>query len=280
MKLRIRFAKRGFSQFLGHLDVMRYFQKLIRRAGIDICYTAGFSPHQVMSFANPLGLGQTSEGEYMDIEVNSLNAQTGGQLIAQLNRFASEGIVCLECRRLPDNAQNAMASVAAARYLVTARENVSADVASGFSYIFDYPEKIRAFFAQDEILVMKKTKKSEAQIDIRPMIYDWRFLENERALSLFVSAGSAANLKPELVLCALHEAAGLPYHSMQYLIHREDMYMAEEDVGVEKTPEEPSDAVLAESESDSEFAQQQQKQLLPPPRKFQSLMEAGERIGE
>jgi len=72
MKLRIKFSKQGPVKFVGHLDVMRYFQKAMRRAGIDIKYSEGFSPHQIMSFAAPLGVGLTSNGEYMDIEVNSL----------------------------------------------------------------------------------------------------------------------------------------------------------------------------------------------------------------
>ena len=58
-------------KFIGHLDIMRYFQKAIRRAGIDIAYTEGFSPHMVMSFANPLGVGLTSDGEYVDIEIRT-----------------------------------------------------------------------------------------------------------------------------------------------------------------------------------------------------------------
>ena len=71
MKVRIQFSKHGAMKFLGHLDIMRYFQKAIRRAGIDIAYTGGFSPHPVMSFASPLGVGLESDGEYMEIEVRS-----------------------------------------------------------------------------------------------------------------------------------------------------------------------------------------------------------------
>lgn len=48
MKIRIRFRKYGVMKFIGHLDVMRYFQKAMRRAHIDICYSEGFSPHQIM----------------------------------------------------------------------------------------------------------------------------------------------------------------------------------------------------------------------------------------
>ena len=71
MKIRIKFRKQGTMKFIGHLDVMRYFQKAMRRADVDIRYSEGFSPHQIMSFASPLGVGLTSNGEYLDIEVNS-----------------------------------------------------------------------------------------------------------------------------------------------------------------------------------------------------------------
>ena len=71
MKIRIKFSKFGNMRFIGHLDTMRYFQKVMRRADIDIAYSTGFSPHQIMSFAAPLGVGLISEGEYLDIEVTS-----------------------------------------------------------------------------------------------------------------------------------------------------------------------------------------------------------------
>ena len=66
MKIRVKFSKHGAMKFIGHLDIMRYFQKAIRRAEIPIVFTEGFSPHMVMSFANPLGVGLTSDGEYLD----------------------------------------------------------------------------------------------------------------------------------------------------------------------------------------------------------------------
>ena len=68
MKIRIKFSKQGAMKFIGHLDTMRYFQKVMRRADVDIRYSEGFSPHQIMSFAAPLGVGITSNGEYVDIE--------------------------------------------------------------------------------------------------------------------------------------------------------------------------------------------------------------------
>ena len=49
MKIRIKFRKWGVMKFIGHLDMMRYFQKAVRRAKIDIRYSEGYSPHQIMS---------------------------------------------------------------------------------------------------------------------------------------------------------------------------------------------------------------------------------------
>ena len=70
MKARIKFRKYGVLRFIGHLDVMRYFQTVMRRADIPIAFTGGYSPHMIMSFASPLGIGLTSDGEYLDIELS------------------------------------------------------------------------------------------------------------------------------------------------------------------------------------------------------------------
>ena len=69
MKARIKSPQYGVMKFIGHLDVMRFFQKVMSRADIPIAFSGGFSPHMIMSFANPLGVGVTSDGEYFDIEL-------------------------------------------------------------------------------------------------------------------------------------------------------------------------------------------------------------------
>ena len=100
MKIRIKFAKYGTMKYIGHLDMMRFFQKAIRRAGIDVKYSEGFSPHQIMSFAAPLGVGIESTGEYMDIEVLSM---TSAEAMKQaLNQVMVEGVEILSVSVLPD----------------------------------------------------------------------------------------------------------------------------------------------------------------------------------
>ncbi len=124
MNIRIKFQKYGVMKFIGHLDMMRYFQKAIRRAGIDIAYSEGYSPHQIMSFAAPLGVGVTSDGEYFDIEVKS--SKSSQDAIEALNQTMVEGIRVLEYKRLPDTAKTAMSLVSAASYLVYVKSGYEA----------------------------------------------------------------------------------------------------------------------------------------------------------
>ncbi|MCR5083018.1 MAG: TIGR03936 family radical SAM-associated protein, partial [Parasporobacterium sp.] len=110
MKLRIKFKKYGKMIYIGHLDLLRYFQKSIRRAGIDIAYSEGFSPHQIMSFAAPLGVGTYSNAEYCDIVVNS--ATSAKEMIKALNDVNVEGVEIVNITKLEDGVKNAMATVA------------------------------------------------------------------------------------------------------------------------------------------------------------------------
>lgn len=215
MKLRIKFSKHGVLRFIGHLDVMRYFQKAIRRAGIDIAYTTGFSPHQIMSFAAPLGVGLESNGEYMDIEVNTLTSSK--ELTDALNAQMVDGIKVLEARLLPDNAGNAMASVAAARYTVAFRE--------GYQPCFLTRSVIGDFMGQDDIVVTKKTKKSESTFDMKPYIFACSYNEEDNTISLIVDASSAGNIKPALVVKALFDYKDQAFDEFGLLITREETYI-------------------------------------------------------
>ena len=125
MNVRVRFAKYGAVKFIGHLDVLRYFQKAVRRAGLKIAYSQGFHPHQIMSFASPLGVGITSEGEYMDMELTA--EYTPQEIVEALNTAMVEGFTVLSARILPEpengrKRETAMSLVTAADYLVTVKE--------------------------------------------------------------------------------------------------------------------------------------------------------------
>lgn len=225
MKIRIKFRKYGVMKFIGHLDMMRYFQKAMRRAEIDICYSEGFSPHQIMSFAAPLGVGITSDGEYLDIEVHSSNSTE--ESIKALNDTMVEGVEITGYRVLPDHAKTAMSIVAAADYELSYKEGY----ASPFSKE-EWEQKLLEFFVEpSEVLVTKKTKKSEKVMDLKQLVYGFRIIEkdNKPGFYLNVCTGSTDNVKPELVLEAFYDFCGLTYEANAIQIHRLDVYTYDEE---------------------------------------------------
>ena len=227
MKVRIKFAKSGVMKFIGHLDMMRYFQKAMRRADIDIKYSEGFSPHQIMSFAAPLGVGITSDGEYLDIEVNS--TETTEQSIVNLNSAMVDGVKILEYKKLPDHAKNAMSIVAAADYKIYIKDGYE----NPYS-VEEWRSRLNTFFYdRAEVLITKKTKKSEKVMDLKQLVYDFKILEEQEkpVFYLKVCTGSTDNLKPELVLQAFYEFLSLEYQEFAFQIHRLDVYAQDEKQG-------------------------------------------------
>jgi len=221
MKLRIRFSKTGAVRFIGHLDIMRYFQKAMRRAGYDICYSKGYHPHPVMSFASPLGLGLESMGEYMDIEVNS--ALSADEMKNMLNEQMAEGIEILSVNLLEDEASNSMSAFAAADYLVRIKDEACAADSQSVTACNISEKALSDFLERKEIVVRKKTKKNEIDLDIRPLIYEM-YLRADQSIFMKLSAGSSANLKPELVMQALCSQDGSAFEPYQLQITRLEMY--------------------------------------------------------
>ena len=165
MKVRFKYRRWGVMKYIGHLDMMRYFQKAMRRADIDICYSEGFSPHQIMSFATPIGVGVTSDGEYFDIQANSM--KSSAETIAAPNATMADGVEVMECVLLPDNAKNAMSLVAAADYRLSYKEGYESPLS-----ITEWQELVRReFTVADQFMIIKKTKKSEREINLKPLVY-------------------------------------------------------------------------------------------------------------
>ena len=211
MNIRMKFKKHGCMKFIGHLDIMRYFQKAIRRADIDIAYSEGFSPHMIMSFAAPLGVGLTSEGEYVDLQVNSCASSKAA--VDALNSVMVDGMEVVSFKLLPENVKNAMSSVAAADYFVKWREGYAPE---------NWEEKFNAFLQKEEMLIVKKTKRSEAEVDLKPMLYKTELRDG--GIFMQVACGSVNNLKPELVMEAFVKDAGIELAPFALEVCRLEVY--------------------------------------------------------
>ena len=188
MKARIKFRKYGALRFIGHLDVMRFFQKVMRRAEIPIAFTGGYSPHMIMSFASPLGIGLSSDGEYFDIEL--IEPVESEDAVRRMNEACVEGIEVVSIRQIAEEKKmTGMTILAGADYLVSIKEEALPD---------GWQDQFRIFMEQSEIRIVKQTKRSEKEVDIRPMIWKWEIRGDK--IYLQVASGSAQNLKPDLLM--------------------------------------------------------------------------------
>ena len=222
LKARIKFRKYGCMKFIGHLDIMRFFQKVMRRADIPIAFTGGFSPHMIMSFANPLGVGVTSDGEYFDIELTEdIDMKLA---VERMNQVVVEGIEIVNMVPISDDKkQTGMSIVAAADYLSSLKSGIFPE---------DWKEKAGQFMNQPTISILKKTKKSEKEVDIKPMIY--KFEVRGESVYTQVATGSVENLKPELVMQALSSFLGVDLETVSFAHHRLDVYA---NIGTEEKKE-------------------------------------------
>ncbi len=206
MRVRIKFTKNEIVKYLGHLDIMRSFQRNFNRAEVRMTYSEGFNPHQKMSFALPLGVGIASTGEYLDAEI--ADGQDLEGICSRLNDVSGMGFDILAVKELQEGAEKAMAAVKYASY----------------SIIFDneYDLLLNEYLNRSQIIIQKKTKTGIKDVDIKTMIEQITLDEN--ALKILLKAGSENNIKPELIAEDLFKFSNIDYKRDMISITRNDLF--------------------------------------------------------
>ena len=188
MRLWIKFTKESPLRFLSHLDLMRAWQRAIRRARLPVAYSAGFNPHPKISFASAMAVGITSEAEYLDIQFTE--SLTHEQLSA-LQQAVPQGMAILEWREVQEEAPALMALVRAAQWEVPLENTQRPQL----------QQKIDDIFKAPELIVQRKGKKGIKTVDIKPMIYRLK-LEDGRLMMLLASGGEGG-VRPREILALL-----------------------------------------------------------------------------
>lgn len=163
---RILFEKKGNAVWISHLDLMRLFQRAFKRAGLPLTHTQGYNPRPSVSIALPLSVGVESCCELLDFELDG--DKVANRIVrGKLNDYLVSGIRVL---KVYDNGQKI-------------KELALLDTIVTMEYDAGIPgeaiSKLTDFFAQENILVEKKTKSNGIQEqNIKPMI---KALEIEQA---------------------------------------------------------------------------------------------------
>ena len=172
---RLCFSKKENLKFIGHLDFLRVFGEMISRSRLPVCYSTGFNPHILLSFALPLPLGFESENDYADLVVKkNLPAE---DIAWCLNNVAPKGLYIKDVRDATDKCASV---VALADYSFRLKENTETAIELALS--------------QEAIIIPKKTKSGVKNTDIRQDIISVTSINGQVHMRL--SAGSARFLHP------------------------------------------------------------------------------------
>ncbi len=188
VKYRFCFVKEGDAVFISHLDLVRLFTRVFRRARLPLAYSEGFNPHPRMRFGLPLSVGVASTCEYLEADFTApLDPDTA---IAAMNATLPSGMRVTNCMEAGDCSAQ-LSDIMAADFTVTLPGGIPSEA------------QLAAFLARADIVVDKRTKRGTKPTDIRPDILAITPLADGSGLAMRLHAGSQANLKPQTVLAAM-----------------------------------------------------------------------------
>jgi radical SAM-linked protein len=176
--MRVFFKKIGRAKYISHLDLQRTMQRALKRASLPVWETEGFNPHIYLTFALPLSLGIESICESFDIKM--IEDVSYDEIRARLNAALTEDLQIYK--------------VAEPVYKHTEIQKAEYEIE------LENAGKFTEFLRQKEIIINKKTKKGEAQIDLKPLI-ELKAVEGEK-VTLLLPAGTSLNINPMQVVSA------------------------------------------------------------------------------
>lgn len=221
-RLRIRYAKRDRLRFISHRDVARAFERAIRRAGLPIALSAGFTPHPKVSWLGAAPTGVASEAEYVEIGL-----ATAGDPVAigrALDASLPPGLDVIEC---VEAATGSFAErIAASEWEITL-DGVDRQAVA---------DALAAFLAADEVLVERRTKDGRRSVDARSAVVSAQVSArlddgpSGCAIIHLVARQTTPAVRPDDVLAALRAVAGLELSSPPKAVRQAQGELGEEGV--------------------------------------------------
>jgi radical SAM family uncharacterized protein/radical SAM-linked protein len=202
-RLRLRWGKSDRYRYMSHLDNLRLFERILRRAGTPVQYSQGFNPTMKLSYSPPLPLGFTSEAEYLDIV---LDANLLPYMVDDIRRTLPEGLVIHDARVVLGQGGSLSALINRVEYTVPV------------SY-WENPDTLKSqvddLMRQPTLTFSRETKDGQKQIDLKPAVFDLR-VEFE-SLVLTVAVGEGGYARPNEVATFLKggmacDVIALPFH--------------------------------------------------------------------
>ena len=183
-RMRMKFTKGGAFRYTGHLDMVRVFDRAMRRSAIPIAYSQGFHPHPKLSFGPPLPLGIKSVAEYVDFSIVTVFPE----IATELKKELPEGFALMDIRAVPERAESLNNLIRFAEYRILG-ELDDATV-----------RKIEEVLAAERIVIERTTKKGTKSINVRPGIEALTVFEDRSGFTMLLSMEQPKAVKPREIL--------------------------------------------------------------------------------
>lgn len=160
MRIRVRFTKHGKVRFTSHRDVARIFQRALRRAGLPVAYSQGFSPRPKIAFGLALSTGYESDAEYLDIDLDPerVNGLEMASLPALLTNELPQGMAVTDAVAVDRQTASLQQAVTSCTWQIDVVDNAADTVAGAVA---------RALAAED-LVVTRERKGKQVTDDLRP----------------------------------------------------------------------------------------------------------------
>ena len=178
-KIRIKYSKLGRMRFIGHLDLLRAFERAFRRTDLSIAYSEGFNPRLKLSWGPPLSLGIESECELVDAIFERWTKPE--DVKTKLNEVLPEGLKIIDANLINPAAPSIVESMNQSEFLI---EISFKQFPSGEVPEKDIMNKIAEFTTSSSILVVRERTKGNKTIDLKKMVHSIKILENDSAEKL------------------------------------------------------------------------------------------------
>lgn len=194
-RLRVKFARGEEVKFISHLDIMRLWERALNRAGIQIAYSEGFSPHPRLSLAVPLAVGVTGEAELLDVFI--ARTVSPHWFTAAVNQQLPPGIEILGVQQVGLTLPSLQSQVRFAEYLV------EVETAGGPE---DPGAAVSSLLSRANLPWYHERDTGRREYDLRPLIDDIRLVSSDNGscvLAMKLKCDSSGSGRPEQVTLAL-----------------------------------------------------------------------------
>lgn len=182
IRIRVKFTKIDDLRFTGHIDLQRLFERALRRSGLPIRYSQGFSPKVRLNLASALPLGYSSQAEMLDFWMNE--PVTLPEVEAALKSAVPVELEILEVKEVPNQLPSLQGSLVASEFLVRFAQDV--DFGS-------LKERLDGLLQSDYLEVENRGKTK----NLRLMLLDTEWIDDKKALKLRMSATPGNTGRPD-----------------------------------------------------------------------------------